>query len=310
MSTAQTRENIVTLLENIIKRTELMERQSDSRNLLEVDLAMEDVRMLYRQLEVLRGQMWAQKPQPDPSATHLHKVTQEKPTDPKPTVTQVPETARNQASDSFPEAKAPVEKEVEKKTEEVPEKEPVTQTPVSKPEPKPADPTPEEKTPVTEPKAETPAKEAQQEKQAVAPSVTERAGKETEANQKAPVGEVVGNGKTIVGEKFNPEKSSVHERLAQIKDDKSIGARMQQKPVGNIKEAIGINEKFLFINELFNGDLKAYNDSIEKLNTVPSIHEAFAFLNELTNEFQWDGQRSAHTIERFANLVQRRHMDS
>ncbi|MFW5707904.1 MAG: hypothetical protein ACOC12_08290, partial [Bacteroidota bacterium] len=81
-----------------------------------------------------------------------------------------------------------------------------------------------------------------------------------------------------------------------------------QKPVANIKEAIGINEKFLFINELFSGDLKAYNDAVQQLNNCSSIQEAFELLNRYTEDFQWDGQRSAETIEKFANIVQRRYM--
>lgn len=112
----------------------------------------------------------------------------------------------------------------------------------------------------------------------------------------------------LVGEKFSHEKSSVHERLAQIRDDKSIGMRLQFKPVNNIRDAIGLNEKFLFINELFSGDINAYNDAVNNLNAQASVHEAFELLNNLTEDFKWDGHRSADTIEKFANLVQRRYM--
>ncbi|MBW6478722.1 MAG: hypothetical protein K0B37_04775 [Bacteroidales bacterium] len=241
MKLTETKENIVNLLENIIKRTELIERQSGSRNLLEIDLAMEDIRMLYRELNLLR------KFSENENLAEAPVIIR----DPKEERTDAPEQSqvKPQEKVSEPEAAKPVEKKVEEKPREVKEE------PLVKVEPEPVE-----------------------------------------------------TSKPLVGEKYSSEKSSIHERLAQIKDDKSIGARMQYKPVKNIKEAIGINEKFLFINELFNGDLKAYNESIEKINDFPSIHEAFEFLNRLTFEFQWDGQRSADTIEKFANLVQRRYM--
>jgi len=276
MTLSETKENIVSLLENIIKRTELIERQSGSRNLLEIDLAMEDIRLLYRELNLLRklseNENLAEVPLIRRERKQESRDLQEQP------------QLKTQEKVSEPETSQPIESKAEEETVEVKEEH------VAKVE--------------TEP-----AKQAQKSEAEVVPDLKPREEPKME-NNSAPkeTAETVTQGKPIVGEKFSSEKSSIHERLAQIKDDKSIGARMQYKPVKNIKEAIGINEKFLFINELFNGDLKSYNESVEKLNDFPSIHEAFEFLNKLTYEYQWDGQRSADTIEKFANLVQRKYM--
>jgi hypothetical protein len=276
MTLSETKENIVSLLENIIKRTELIERQSGSRNLLEIDLAMEDLRLLYRELNLLRklseNENLAEAPLIRRERKQESRDLQEQP------------QLKKQEKVSEPETSQPIESIAEEETVEEKEEH------VAKVE--------------TEP-----AKQAQKSEAEVVPDLKPREESKME-NNSAPkeTAETVTQGKPIVGEKFSSEKSSIHERLAQIKDDKSIGARMQYKPVKNIKEAIGINEKFLFINELFNGDLKSYNESVEKLNDFPSIHEAFEFLNKLTYEYQWDGKRSADTIEKFANLVQRRYM--
>jgi hypothetical protein len=274
MTLSETKENIVGLLENIIKRTELIERQSGSRNLLEIDLAMEDVRLLYRELNLLR------KLSEEENLAGAPVIKRER----KEERVDVPEQpqVKPQEKVSEPEAAKPVEKKVEEKPQEIKEE------PVVKVEPEPV-------------------VQEQKQKAETKPEPRHETKPETNSEPKTRT-ETVEASRPLVGEKFSREKSSIHERLAQIKDDKSIGARMQYKPVKNIKEAIGINEKFLFINELFNGDLKSYNESVEKLNDFPSIHEAFEFLNRLTYEFQWDGQRSSDTIEKFANLVQRRYM--
>ena len=276
MTLSETKENIVSLLENIIKRTELIERQSGSRNLLEIDLAMEDIRLLYRELNLLR------KLSEDENLVEAPVIRRER-REERAHVPEQPEL-KTQGKVSEPETTQPIENNVEEKTVKVKEE------------------------PVAKVETES-AKQAQKSEAEVVPDLKPREEPKME-NNSAPkeTAETVTQGKPIVGEKFSSEKSSIHERLAQIKDDKSIGARMQYKPVKNIKEAIGINEKFLFINELFNGDLKSYNESVEKLNDFPSIHEAFEFLNKLTYEYQWDGQRSADTIEKFANLVQRKYM--
>ncbi len=276
MTLSETKENIVSLLENIIKRTELIERQSGSRNLLEIDLAMEDLRLLYRELNLLR------KLSEDENLAEAPLIRRERKEERADTPEQPDVKLQEKVSE--PEVIKPIEKKVEEKPVEAKEE------PMVRAEPEPVmhqQKQEEEVKPVPEPREEI--------------KTEENSAPKTQTETVEPV-------KPLVGEKFSSEKSSIHERLIQIKEDKSIGARLQYKPVKNIKEAIGINEKFLFINELFNGDLKSYNESVEKLNDFPSIHEAFEFLNKLTYEYQWDGQRSADTIEKFANLVQRRYM--
>lgn len=147
--------------------------------------------------------------------------------------------------------------------------------------------------------------------------------KEAESLPQPPVRQApennTGNGKTVIDlfsetqprsvkDKLSGEDNSVHQRIASQKEDKSIGARLQQHPIGHIKEAIGLNEKFLFINELFNGDIQAYNEAIANLNDMGDLTKAFDYLNKLTKDHGWDAGRSAETIEKLAGFVQRRYM--
>ena len=114
-------------------------------------------------------------------------------------------------------------------------------------------------------------------------------------------------GRTI-GDQYLEEDNSVHQHISNQKEDKSIGARMQQKPIASLKEAIGVNEKFLFINELFKGNIQAYNEAISRLNEMDDAKAAFDYLNELSMIHSWDANRSVSTIEKLADLVHRRHM--
>ncbi len=115
-------------------------------------------------------------------------------------------------------------------------------------------------------------------------------------------------GKKTIGDSYVETDKSLNQRISENKVDESIGARMQQQPVASIRDAIGVNEKFLFINELFDGDIRAYNDAIAQLNDMQNIRAAFDHLNSLGRQFSWDAQRSADTIEKLANYVQRRYM--
>ncbi len=115
--------------------------------------------------------------------------------------------------------------------------------------------------------------------------------------------------RTIGDQYMKEEDDSLHQRIAGHKEDKSIGARMQQNPVESLKDVIGVNEKFLFINELFNGNIQEYHQAIAKLNEMKDVKDAFDYLNTLGLEYSWDANRSAATIEKLANFVQRRHMN-
>ena len=87
-------------------------------------------------------------------------------------------------------------------------------------------------------------------------------------------------------------------------EDKSLAARLQRKPVSDLITAIGINDKFLFLNELFGGSMEKYNKSIRSLNSFSTLLGAKTYMNELQIEFQWDCTSEAY--KKLNDLVERR----
>jgi len=77
-------------------------------------------------------------------------------------------------------------------------------------------------------------------------------------------------------------------------DDNTLAAKLQQAPVGDLKSAIGINDKFLFVNELFGGSMEKYNKSIDNLNDLKTLNGAMIYLNELKIELQWNSSNEAY----------------
>ena len=59
--------------------------------------------------------------------------------------------------------------------------------------------------------------------------------------------------------------------LLEKTEDNSLAARLQRKPVSDLISAIGINDKFLFLNELFGGSMEKYNKSIRSLNSFSTL---------------------------------------
>ena len=89
-------------------------------------------------------------------------------------------------------------------------------------------------------------------------------------------------------------------------EDNSLAARLQRKPVSDLATAIGINDKFLLLNELFGGSMEKYNKSIRALNSFSTLLGAKTYMSELQIEFQWDCSSDAY--KKLTDLVERRFM--
>lgn len=87
-------------------------------------------------------------------------------------------------------------------------------------------------------------------------------------------------------------------------EDHSLAAKLQQNSVRDLKSVIGINDKFLFVNELFGGSMEKYNKSIENLNDLKTLNGAMIYLNELKIELQWNSSNEAYI--KLKDLVSRK----
>lgn len=81
----------------------------------------------------------------------------------------------------------------------------------------------------------------------------------------------------ILADKFT-RHSSINERMAHSRNEDDDAEAGKMRPIHNLNEAIGINDRFLFIRELFNGNHELYNNTIENLNKAGTIDEAYNIL--------------------------------
>ncbi len=86
----------------------------------------------------------------------------------------------------------------------------------------------------------------------------------------------------------------------------SLADKLKYSPIKDLKSHININEKFSFINKLFNGSNDNYNSAIEKLNSFKIGDDARYYLNELSQQYNWDAEDD--NVVTFVELVERRYM--
>ena len=103
------------------------------------------------------------------------------------------------------------------------------------------------------------------------------------------------------------EQTTVNEKIALQEDVQSVASELERKPITDLKSAIGINEKFLFINDLFGGSTEDYNDSLNHLNECKDHAEADTYINDnLKVKYHWDEENNAVSV--FLDLVGRRYL--
>ena len=91
---------------------------------------------------------------------------------------------------------------------------------------------------------------------------------------------------------FSSETTTFSEKLMEAREQ-SLGPRTgNSKPV-DIKSLISINDKFLFINELFDGDYKEYTHAIGIFGNFEEKKETFDFLDTLLKDNLWNSTSPA-----------------
>jgi hypothetical protein len=113
--------------------------------------------------------------------------------------------------------------------------------------------------------------------------------------------------KETLADKFKETQKSIRplaDKIANEKPDKTLADKIGKSSIINLKNAIGINDKFLFINELFKGDIQEYNKTIDKLNSFSKLEECTVFLEEMNGKFNWADKPDAY--QKLEDLVIRK----
>jgi hypothetical protein len=100
---------------------------------------------------------------------------------------------------------------------------------------------------------------------------------------------------------FSTESSVFTEKIQEVRE-KSYASERLSSQKKELKAAISINEKFLFINELFDGNLREYNITIETLNGFMELRQALEYLDLLRLKNLWESESVA--FNRLRELVE------
>ena len=107
------------------------------------------------------------------------------------------------------------------------------------------------------------------------------------------INDLIGNSSTSINDKLKTGSPA------------ELGAVLKASPVKELRKAIGVNDRFVFINELFRGDEPMYERSIKTINNFRILPEAEYWMErELKIKLGWDDSREI--VQHFYQLVRRR----
>jgi hypothetical protein len=90
-------------------------------------------------------------------------------------------------------------------------------------------------------------------------------------------------------------------------EDSSISNHLKKQPIADLMSAIGLNERYLYSNELFDGNIEEFRTTIKVLNEFDNGEEAMTFFNNgLRDAYGWeDDNMLANAL---FSLVERRYL--
>ncbi|CAN5612247.1 hypothetical protein BH11BAC5_BH11BAC5_35560 [soil metagenome] len=109
--------------------------------------------------------------------------------------------------------------------------------------------------------------------------------------------------KREINEAVATEKISLNDTLRE--SFKELSSKLSDGPVKDLKKAIGVNDRFLFISELFRGDEAMYERSIKTINSFTIWPEAEYWIKrELKIKIGWSEDNLI--VQQFDQLIRRR----
>jgi hypothetical protein len=104
----------------------------------------------------------------------------------------------------------------------------------------------------------------------------------------------------IIADQFINRPESYNEMRARKHDD-DVFEVLKSKPLSTLDKAIGINDKFHFIREIFNGNHESYNQAISKLESVGNLSDAMAVIMSYTGD-----NTSNEALKQLLDLIKRK----
>ena len=106
---------------------------------------------------------------------------------------------------------------------------------------------------------------------------------------------------SIIADNFSGISSNINEQLGNKQNKEDVTSIIKSKHINSLRNEIGLNDKFLLIREIFNGDKETYEQTITKLEEVTTLIDAKTIISEYSAP-----ESDSEAIELLTGLVKRK----
>lgn len=267
-------------LDELSEINQEMDRETQPSK-FEVELALNKARMLLQEYEFLQ-EICLQETTSD-NVTRPHRGDEQPPSEPK--LVHLPEKQPKvmPTSDNTP---TPLQ------LEETPSKEPVVEKTGTTEDASEEEEEVEVEIPHAEPVADAPPREAST--QAEKAAEVKKTPGPVKQQAEPPKNESVAQQKTVTDQFISKSLNDL------LTASNKLDQRFASSPIAKLDHAIGLNDRFQYIRELFQNNADYFRETIGKLDRMHTLEEAMEYLD---GQFNWDKNE---TSLQFMHLVKRR----
>jgi hypothetical protein len=106
---------------------------------------------------------------------------------------------------------------------------------------------------------------------------------------------------SIIADKFSDHSGSLYEQIGGVNAEEELSDILKAKAISSLSEEIGINDRFLFIREIFNNNKDEYTQAISRLENAECFEDAKDMLMSYT-----DNNEDNEPVKQLLDLLKRK----
>jgi hypothetical protein len=102
--------------------------------------------------------------------------------------------------------------------------------------------------------------------------------------------------------------NTAFDKLFSSKKATEVSEKLAESPISDLNRALSINDRLMYMSELFGRNMKELEAALNMLNQMPNLDSAKAYLHTFAEQYKWMEGERLETAETFIKLIRRRYL--
>jgi len=106
----------------------------------------------------------------------------------------------------------------------------------------------------------------------------------------------------------NDDRWQLINQLFDAKPAMELSEKLSEQPIQDLSRSMSINDRLLYMNELFGRDMNALEETLRTLNRYERLEDAKGLIITLADQYNWTEEEKIDTARSFIKLIRRRYL--